>query len=417
MFSLNEISQYPDLHAFIRAEKKSERKLLAQNLRDHYGVMNGISRFSEHLSPFVIVSSLGFLEHVKILEQMEIFIPNEDAPLALIKAIQSGQLATSAYVLEQYLTNLNASSIYSALIMAIQEEHPAILHCLLDMPEVEQVFMSRWLEMFDKASRALNPMLMKRLLSYSQCFERADHNSSVSNQAKLLEFISEKLESMRERAFQQYEFDVDLNEAELCFYMLRHLIMRNAFKFNADIKFLLNIPSVKAMAHGPVTLGRANDLFLSALTVHNYRAEDVLSLISNVIEHAKQHNFYGHTDARARHNHRCWLNLACIFMLQAAYPARHAEPRKFASAKEAYVHGIFCELLIPELLGRVFCYLVPRSHDDSAQEGMCFVHRTQVRLFAQSSRLFYRSIAERELEADAEALEPVGENSVLPHNS
>lgn len=79
-------------------------------------------------------------------------------------------------------------------------------------------------------------------------------------------------------------------------------------------------------------------------------------------------------------------------------------------------HGIFCELLIPELLGRVFSYLAPRSQDDSVQEGMCFVHRAEERLFAQSSRLFYRSIAQRELEADAEAQEHESENSVLPHN-
>ena len=384
MFSLNEISQYPDLHAFFRAENNSERKFLAQNLRDHYRVMNGISRFSEHLSPFVIASGVGLLEHVKILEQMEIFIPNEEAPQALIKATQSGQLAIVAYILEQYLTDLDASSIYSALIMAIQEEHPAILHCLLEMPEVEQVFMRRWPEMFDRASRALNPMLMKRLFSYSQCFARADHHRDVSNQANLLEFIGEKLEGMRERASQQYGFDVDLNEAELCFYMLRHLIMRNASKFNADIKFLLNIPRVKAIAHGPVTLGRANDLFLSALTVHNYQAEDVLSLIPDVIKHAKQHDFYGDANARARHKHRCLLNLTCIFMLQAAYPAHRDEV--------ADEHRSFCELLIPELLGRVFSYLAPRSQDDSAQEGMRFVHRAEERLLAQSSRLFYRHI-------------------------
>ncbi|MDF1684192.1 MAG: hypothetical protein P1U36_06000 [Legionellaceae bacterium] len=410
MFSPNEINQnHPDLYAFVYANDDASRKQYAQNLHASYVVMNGISYFRENLSPAAIVAGLGFLQHVKALEQVSVFVPVEDAPQALMKATQGGQLATAAYILEHYLMELSASSLYSALLMAIREQHPAILCCLLETPEVEQIFMTQWQEMFRHAAQASNPMVLRQLLPYSQCFERADRNRELSHQAHLLEFVHEKIESLRGRASHdvtsRLNVDLSKNETELCFYMLRHLITRNSSEFNNGIKFLLNIPSVQALAHEQVTPGQSNELFLSALTAHNTWAEELLILIPSVRALAEQHDFYHDEAALVRHKQRFWVNrLACIVMLQAAYPAPRDTPRLFQSVDAARRYKNLYEILNADLLGYVFSYLIPNLQECSTQEGMRFVNRAQIMLFDQGSRASYRhvEVAENEHEDDHE---------------
>ena len=87
----------------------------------------------------------------------------------------------------------------------------------------------------------------------------------------------------------------NLDDAEtnaLMFYIIRHLIRRNDPQYLDEIRFLLNIPSVKRLAHCAGTTGPPNELVRLALTIGNQGAADILLGIPAVRELAAQQNFY-----------------------------------------------------------------------------------------------------------------------------
>jgi len=123
-------------------------------------------------------------------------------------------------------------------------------------------------------------------------------------------FVNKQLQSLRsQKNFLETNnahavFDVDVNQARVCFYMLRNLIRRNSDELRDDILFLLNIPAVKALVHTEVTRGRPNELLRLALLTENRGAADILLAIPAVRELAVAHNYYrdemrGQLDLRA----------------------------------------------------------------------------------------------------------------------
>ncbi|MDP3704642.1 MAG: hypothetical protein Q8R24_01875 [Legionellaceae bacterium] len=122
----------------------------------------------------------------------------------------------------------------------------------------------------------------------------------VSKQLQFLRSQKNGLEAKHAHAV----FDVDANQARVCFYMLRNLIRRNSDDLRDDMLFLLNIPEVKSLVHVDVTPGRSNELLRLALLTENRSAADILLAIPAVRELAAAHNYYrdemrGQLDLRA----------------------------------------------------------------------------------------------------------------------
>ncbi len=84
----------------------------------------------------------------------------------------------------------------------------------------------------------------------------------------------------------------DETQATRCFYMIRNLIRRNQPALIDDIRFLLAIPAVKALAHTPVINNEPNELLRLALTTGHQEAAAVLLAIPAVHALAAQHQFY-----------------------------------------------------------------------------------------------------------------------------
>ncbi len=87
---------------------------------------------------------------------------------------------------------------------------------------------------------------------------------------------------------------IDETQATRCFYMIRNLIRRNQPDLLDDMRFLLAIPAVQALAHTPVTNNEPNELLRLALTTGNEGAAAVLLAIPAVNAVAEQHQFYHH---------------------------------------------------------------------------------------------------------------------------
>ncbi len=109
-------------------------------------------------------------------------------------------------------------------------------------------------------------------------------------------FITQQLTALHRDALNvstHSVFDIaDPEQAKICFYMIRNLIRRNDRTFDDEIRFLLTIPSVKALAHRAVTVGQSNELVRLALTIGNQEAASILLNSSEIRILAEQNNFY-----------------------------------------------------------------------------------------------------------------------------
>ena len=148
---------------------------------------------------------------------------------------------------------------------------------------------------FDYAKDNPNPMVMQRLLSFPEGFSYAEESFQFSHKYAA-PFFNEKMRSLRlqrmslEASHPGAVFDItDANEAKLCFYMMLNVIRRLRRGGNIDeLLFLLAIPSVKALAHQPITPHRHNELLRYALDYDHIQAAKILIEIPEVRALASQ---------------------------------------------------------------------------------------------------------------------------------
>ncbi len=130
----------------------------------------------------------------------------------------------------------------------------------------------------------------------SACFAYAEMHGHEYG-AKVIEpFIKQRLNILHRNAINVPLHDVfnidDLEQAKICFYMIRNLIRRNDRALDDEIRFLLSIPSVKVLAHSEITEGQPNELVRLALTMGNHEAASILLNIPEVRRLTEQNNFY-----------------------------------------------------------------------------------------------------------------------------
>jgi ankyrin repeat protein len=142
------------------------------------------------------------------------------------------------------------------------------------------------------------------LSQYSTALSYMERHDREYGETYVYSFVSDTLLSLKERA-SHFERDnpngvfdsEDINEAEICFYMLRNLIRRREGNGNQeerldDIRFLLSIPAVRSLAHECVNEGQANELVRLAIRIGNQGAAILLMQIPAVRSLASQNRFY-----------------------------------------------------------------------------------------------------------------------------
>ncbi len=166
---------------------------------------------------------------------------------------------------------------------------------------------------FEAFNRTQNTEIRKKLLPFLPVFIHAEsHDSEYRNDVR--PFVDQQLILLHQKMSTfEYQnphgvFDLPSEEATFAFYMLRHLIRRNDRNLEDNIRFLLNIPAVKALVHQEVTPGRPNELFELAMTTNNQQAVSLLLTIPEINRIAREQNYYRNDRQNYRNNGENYRN-------------------------------------------------------------------------------------------------------------
>jgi hypothetical protein len=128
----------------------------------------------------------------------------------------------------------------------------------------------------------------------SACFAHAEMHMNEYGELLIKPFVGETLHALRQATMDApADFNItDSEQAKICFYIMRNLIRRNDRTLDNDLRFLLSIPAVQALAHQEVTRERPNELIRLALATNNQQAASILLTIPAVRELAEQNDYY-----------------------------------------------------------------------------------------------------------------------------
>jgi hypothetical protein len=248
--------------------------------------------------------------HLDVLRYLE-----EKAPERLQAMIGAGDYAAFRYAAEnghldvlRYLEEKAPGSFqamigandYHAFSYAAQNGHLDVLRYLEEKsPDRFQTMIEAGdYGAFHSAARNGHLDVVRHLLTHPSCFAYAEQHQAEYGEL-VLPCLSEKITSLRaQKATLELEspnavFNVENpTEAQLLFFMARHLIRLNSPAHQDDLLFLLSIPSVRALAHTEVTQSRSNELIRLALSIGNAPAAQLLLSIPAVRQLTEQNDFY-----------------------------------------------------------------------------------------------------------------------------
>lgn len=199
----------------------------------------------------------------------------------------------------QALINMLRAENYRSFAMAAENGHLDVLKWLKETAsEDEFQAMLQYDDFYAFHFASLNNHLETAnwLLSNPPCFAYTEQfENEYGNYVD--PFIADTLVVLhQESAASQNSgalFDIDDPErARLCFYLIRNMIRRDDRTFDEELRFLLNIPAVRALAHQEITQGYSNELLRFALLIDNQVAVNLLRTIDAVRQLAIENNNY-----------------------------------------------------------------------------------------------------------------------------
>ena len=206
-----------------------------------------------------------------------------------------------------------AADDYAAFRSAAGSGHLLVMNRLIELApdKVGNMVVACNYSAFRDAANSGHLPTINRLMEFSSVFSHAEMHQQEYGAQYVQPFVQATLTRLREEkaAFEQAHpnevFDVaSASDASLYFYMIRNLIRQNNANVLDDMRFLLNIPAVKALAHTAVTPNEPNELLRLALTLGNQASAEVLLNIPDIRALAEQNNYYqaerrGNMDLRA----------------------------------------------------------------------------------------------------------------------
>ena len=257
----------------------------------HLQVLKHIERQSSDRNKRLMISEANFAPyglaaqqgHLHVIKHLENKNPNLIERMivanyfyAYIKASEQGDSEILKH-LESKVTKsicnmMIKESNFSAYRKAAYNGHLGVLkHLEAKVPKfVDKMIRSLDFSAFSRAAINKHFSVCHHLLSKSlECFAYAD--SQYEQYSEIVDsFIDAKLQTFQEKPL------MDLEEAQLCFYMLRHLIHINDRTDDKSIRFLLSILAVRVLAHREMTPGHPNELLQLARSVSNHSAIEAL---------------------------------------------------------------------------------------------------------------------------------------------
>lgn len=225
--------------------------------------------------------------------------------LAFSLACTHGQEKIATWLLEEVdetrKQSMIAAAEYGTFANACKFGHQNIARLLLDQvcPENREAMMSTLNALaFSSAYESHHEDIANWLLSQSVgCFAYAEEHFE-EYQEMVNSYINQQLSFLhKEQQFWQKnnneKFDLtEEKDITICFYILRNLIRQNDRGKDDEIRFLLGIPSVKALAHQEVTPGKPNELLRLAQKLGHHEATALLLQIPEVYALAEANDFY-----------------------------------------------------------------------------------------------------------------------------
>lgn len=226
---------------------------------------------SRNCSPYKDAARNG---HVEVLEHLEDTEP--DLVLEMIKAQNF------------YAYRIGASKGQLAVLKHLEAKAPDLVRAMVAADNFYA---------FNKSVENNHFEVSEWILAQSSmCFAYAEMHEQEYGSKIIEPFIKERLHALHRDAINTPHHNVfnisDPEQAKICFYVIRNLIRRNDRALDDEIRFLLSIPSVKALAHSEVTLGRPNELMRLALTMGNQEAVSILLNVPEIRMLTEQNDFY-----------------------------------------------------------------------------------------------------------------------------
>lgn len=218
-------------------------------------------------------------------------------------ACEYGHQAVAEYLMSlnaDKATAMNGVCVYHAFRQAASHGHLAIMQWLIS---IDRVRLNRMIEAHDfyafrNASQNGYTEIALILMRHSvACFRFAEMHSE-EYELPLIHYIAQELERLHNHHAQVLSqsgaaFDVtDRAQLRRYYYILKNLIRRNDTAHTGDIRFLLAIPSLRAMVHLRIDGGLENDLMRLARMIGNHAAATALAEIPAVNRIAEQHGQY-----------------------------------------------------------------------------------------------------------------------------
>ena len=180
---------------------------------------------------------------------------------------------------------------FEAFRSAVEYGHFEILYWLKAqaLDALEEKIAKNNFDFFQYHAQCGSRDIMRYLLSFPTCLAYAELQEEEYGVRYTHPFISETISELYSQALQpaldQSEARMDTHDpvqTRLFFYIIRNLIRRNDPLLLNDIRFLLEQPSVKAIAHLAITPNAPNELYQLALLTENQGAINILLSIPAV---------------------------------------------------------------------------------------------------------------------------------------
>lgn len=232
--------------------------------------------------------------HIQIVNQLI-----QCAPHYLVQKMIS---ASDSYLTPLGLLKIVKNSHYAAVAYAANHQHIDVMNRLIELSDtpLDKMLDYKKFKLFHQAIQKSQVILVKKLMQNPRIFDAAEKNWTESKyRFPVMDFIIDEFEHLMLeintfRAQKPNEvFDIKVPEkAKLYFYISRNLIRQQTQSANNQLKILLEIPSVLALAHE-----NNNELLRFAMSFNDKQSVSSLLAIPQVLDLAKKNHYYSEEQA------------------------------------------------------------------------------------------------------------------------
>ena len=240
--------------------------------------------------------------HIHIMERVIELVPNEQLQELLTysnyeyvrQAALNGHLNIINLLIEISPNEHQRSIMLVAFSAAAQNGQLHMINELIKLSSHDLLQSVDFIEILYLTQSSKHSRILNRLLTIASIFDSSEAACLPNMMEPILLFINKQLTALKAQAATPNNvFNIeDPEQAKLCFYMVRNMIRRGDATLLEDMRFLINIPAVKALLHTEVTPNHPNELLRLAQQLNHQEAAAMLLEIPAVYDLAENNNFY-----------------------------------------------------------------------------------------------------------------------------